>query len=115
MADRKSMCITVSTFGIARKCPSAVGLFVASTTVRSEQCPFTRLFSGRSMIRGASRIHGELRKLGFELSERSVSRRIRRAPRDADPVKRRLTFLRNHREAIAAMDFIVPTLTCNVL
>src|SRR5208283_6122261 len=54
---------------------------------------------------GAPRIHGELLKLGFELSERSVSRWIRRAPRDPDSVKRWLTFLRNHREAIAAMDF----------
>ena len=65
---------------------------------------------------GAPRIHGELLKLGFELSERSVSRWIRRAPRDPDSVKRWLTFLRNHREAIAAMDFfIVPTLTFGVL
>src|SRR6516165_708082 len=52
---------------------------------------------------GAPRIHGELLKLGFELSERSVSRWIQRAPRDPDSVKRWLTFLRNHREAIAAV------------
>src|SRR5450759_2271124 len=65
---------------------------------------------------GAPRIHGELLKLGFDLSERSVSRWIRRAPRNPDPVKRWLTFLRNHREAIAAMDFFtVPTLTFGVL
>ena len=65
---------------------------------------------------GAPRIHGELRKLGFDVSERSVSRWIRRAPKDPDPVKRWLTFLRNHREAIAAMDFFtVPTLTFGVL
>jgi putative transposase len=65
---------------------------------------------------GAPRIHGELLKLGFEVSERSVSRWTRRAPRDADPVKQWLTFLRNHREAIAAMDFFtVPTLTFGVL
>ena len=65
---------------------------------------------------GAPRIHGELLKLGFDLSERSVSRWIRRAPRDPDPAKRWLTFLRNHREAIAAMDFFtVPTLTFGVL
>ena len=65
---------------------------------------------------GAPRIHGELLKLGFELSERSVSRWIRRAPRDPDPAKRWLTFLRNHRQAIAAMDFFtVPTLTFGLL
>ena len=65
---------------------------------------------------GAPRIHGELLKLGFDLSERSVSRWIRRAPKDPDPMKRWLTFLRNHREAIAAMDFFtVPMLTFGVL
>ena len=65
---------------------------------------------------GAPRIHGELLKLGFDLSERSVSQWIRRAPRDPDPVKQWLTFLRNHREAIAAMDFFtVPTLSNTVL
>src|ERR1700751_5248177 len=65
---------------------------------------------------GAPRIHGELLKLGFDVSERSVSRWIRRARKDPHPVKRWLTFLRNHREAIAAMDFFtVPTLTFDVL
>src|SRR5260370_29201398 len=65
---------------------------------------------------GAPRIHGELLKLGFDLSERSVSRWIRRAPRDPDSAKRWLTFLSNHRDAIAAMDFFtVPTLTFGVL
>jgi putative transposase len=65
---------------------------------------------------GAPRIHGELLKLGFDLSERSVSRWVRRAPRDPDPARRWLTFLRNHREAIAAMNFFtVPTLTFGVL
>src|SRR5215469_8704740 len=52
---------------------------------------------------GAPRIHGELQKLGFEVSERSVFRLIRRPPRDPDSVKRWLTFFRSHREAIAAV------------
>jgi len=65
---------------------------------------------------GAPRIHGELLKLGFDLSEPTVSRWLRRVPRPPDPVKRWLTFLRNHREAIAAMDFFtVPTVTFGVL
>jgi putative transposase len=62
---------------------------------------------------GAPRIHGELLKLGFDLSERSVSRWIRRAPRDPDSVKRWLTFLRNHREVIAAMDFFTVPIQCD--
>src|SRR5206468_4087919 len=65
---------------------------------------------------GAPRIHGELRMLGFELSERTISRWMKRAPRDPDRAKRWLAFLRNHREAIAAMDFFTaPTITFGVL
>lgn len=54
---------------------------------------------------GAPRIHGELLLLGFHVSETTVSRWMRRAPRNLDPGKRWLAFLRNHREAMAAMDF----------
>ncbi len=65
---------------------------------------------------GAPRIHGELQMLGFDVSERTVSRWVRRAPREPEPAKRWLAFLQNHREAIAAMDFFtVPTLTLGVL
>jgi putative transposase len=65
---------------------------------------------------GAPRIHGELLMLGFEVSEVTVSRWMRRSPRDPEPARRWLTFLRNHREAIVAMDFFtVPTLTFNML
>src|ERR1700682_2348013 len=49
---------------------------------------------------GAPRIHGEVLKLGFDLSERSVSRWIWRTRRNPDSVKRWLTFFRNHREAL---------------
>src|SRR6266567_9494050 len=65
---------------------------------------------------GAPRIHGELRMLGFDVCERTVSRWMRRAPRNPEPAKQWLAFLRNHREAIAAMDFFtVPTVTFRVL
>jgi hypothetical protein len=54
--------------------------------------------------------------LGFDISERTISRWMRRAPRDPEPAKPWLAFLRNHREVIAAMDFFtVPTLTLQVL
>jgi putative transposase len=47
---------------------------------------------------------------------RTISRWMKRAPRDPNPAKRWLAFLRNHREAIAAMDFFsVPTITFGVL
>jgi putative transposase len=65
---------------------------------------------------GAPRIHGELLMLGFDLSERTISRWMKRAPRDPEPGKLWGAFLRNHREAIAAMDFFAaPTITFGVL
>jgi putative transposase len=65
---------------------------------------------------GAPRIHGELLKLGFDVSERTVSRYLRRIAPAANAGKLWLAFLRNHREVIAAMDFFtVPTLTFRVL
>ncbi len=65
---------------------------------------------------GAPRIHGELMKLGVEISEASVSRYMPRRPADPDRFKRWVAFLRNHREAIAAMDlFTVPTASLSVL
>jgi putative transposase len=65
---------------------------------------------------GAPRIHGELLMLGFDVSERTVSRWMKRAPRTPDRARRWLAFLHNHREAIAAMDFFtIPTVTFRVL
>jgi putative transposase len=65
---------------------------------------------------GAPRIHGELKMLGYEISERTVLRWMRKAPRNAEPARRWKAFLSNHREAIAAMDFFtVPTVTFGVL
>ena len=65
---------------------------------------------------GAPRIHGELKMLGFDISERTVTRWMRRVPRNPEPAKRWMAFLNNHREAIAAMDFFtVPTLTFGAL
>ena len=63
---------------------------------------------------GAPRIHGELGKLGIEVSERTVSRLLRRRPRPPSQTWR--TFLANHVDALVSMDFFtVPTLTGRVL
>ena len=65
---------------------------------------------------GAPRIHAELMKLGFSISERTVSRYMPKRPADPGAVKRWLVFLHNHRDAIAAMDFFtVPTATFRML
>ena len=57
---------------------------------------------------GAPRIHGELLKLGFEVAESTVSKYMIRRRRP--PSQSWRTFLRNHAEAIAAIDLcVVPT------
>jgi hypothetical protein len=62
---------------------------------------------------GAPRIHGELLKLGFEIAESTVSKYMIR--RRGPPSQTWRTFLRNHAEAIAAIDLcVVPTLTFRV-
>jgi len=65
---------------------------------------------------GARRIHAELAKLGIRVSLATVSRYLPKRP--PDPVRRQnwRTFLRNHRDAIAAMDFfVVPTVRFQLL
>jgi putative transposase len=63
---------------------------------------------------GAPRIHGELVKLGFDVSERTVSRLMPR--RRQPPSQSWRTFLKNHLGSTVAVDFFaVPTLTCRIL
>src|SRR2546426_2054198 len=63
---------------------------------------------------GAPRIHGELGKLGIAVSERTVSRLLRRRRRPPSQTWR--TFLTNHVTSLVSMDFFtVPTLTGRVL
>ena len=54
--------------------------------------------------------------MGFEISESTVSRYLAQGTSSPDSNQRWLTFLKNHREALAAMDFFtVPTATFRVL
>ena len=63
---------------------------------------------------GAPRIHGELCKLGIAVSERTISRLLRRRRRPPSQTWR--TFLANHVACLVSMDFLtVPTLTGRVL
>ena len=65
---------------------------------------------------GAPRIHGELLMLGLSISERTVSRYLPRQRPHSGALERWMQFLRNHRDAIAAMDFFtVPTATFRIL
>jgi transposase InsO family protein len=64
----------------------------------------------------APRIHGELLKLGFNVSERTVSNIIRRLRPTKPPSQTWRTFLRNHMHNSFAIDFFtVPTATFNII
>ena len=73
-----------------------------------------RRMSRENPLWGASRIHGELLMLGFEVAQSTVSKYMARPSKlPSQPWK---TFLRNHAEAIAAIDVcVVPTLTFDLL
>src|SRR2546425_1331121 len=63
---------------------------------------------------GAPRIHGELLKLGFDISQRSVARLMPRRPKPPSQTWR--TFLQNHLADLVSIDFfVVPTATFRLL
>ena len=68
-----------------------------------------RQMSRENSTWGAPRIHGELLMLGFEVAQSTVSKYM---PQDGGPRSQGWkTFLRNHAQAIAAVDLcVVPTL-----
>ena len=58
---------------------------------------------------GATKIHGELLKLGIEVAQSTVS--IYMVPRQDRPLQTWKSFLGNHIEGIASIDlFVVPTI-----
>jgi transposase InsO family protein len=63
---------------------------------------------------GAPRIHGELLKLGLDVSQATVAKYMVR--RSEPPSQTWHTFLANHLQQIAAADsFVVPTASCRML
>ena len=81
-----------------------------SSTIRA----LVRTMTTANPLWGAPRIHGELGKLGITVSERTVSRLLRRPRRPPSQTWR--TFLTNHVATLVSMDFFtVPTLTGRVL
>jgi hypothetical protein len=72
-------------------------------------CDLIQRMSKENPQWGASRIHGELLMLGFEVAQSTVSKYMVRG--GAPPSQSWKTFLRNHAQAIAAIDLcVVPTL-----
>ncbi len=68
-----------------------------------------RRMSFENPLWGATKIHGELLKLGIEVAQSTVS--IYMVPRPDRPLQTWKTFVRNHMEGIASIDlFVVPTI-----
>jgi hypothetical protein len=68
----------------------------------------------RNPFWGAPRIHGELLKLGLDISQRTVARLMPRRPRPPSQTWR--TFLQNQLADLVSVDFfVVPTATFRVL
>jgi putative transposase len=64
----------------------------------------------------ARKIHAELEKLGFSVGLATVARYLPKRAPDHGKQQRWMTFLRNHKDAIAAMDFfVVPTVRFRLL
>ncbi|HEV8715651.1 MAG TPA: transposase [Candidatus Binatia bacterium] len=63
---------------------------------------------------GAPRVHGEILKLGIELSQATVAKYMVRYPKP--PSQSWRTFLKNHSKELVSIDFFtVPTITFHVL
>jgi hypothetical protein len=64
----------------------------------------------------ARKIQAELLKLGIEVSLATIARYLPKAKPDPDSQQHWITFLRNHRDVIAGMDFfVVPTVRFQLL
>jgi hypothetical protein len=83
-------------------------------SVPAEVRHLIRRMSRENPLWGAPRIHGELLKLGYELSEATVAKYIPKGHRPLSPTWR--TFIRNHLSEMVAIDFFtVSTLTFKTL
>src|SRR5437870_3734970 len=82
--------------------------------VVAEVRKLVRTMAAANVTWGAPRIHGELIKLGFEISERTVSRLMPKQRKN--PSQTWKTFLSNHIGQLVSIDFFtVPTLQLRVL
>ncbi len=82
--------------------------------VATEVRDLIRRMSRENPLWGAPRIHGELLKLGIEVSEAAVSKYLARHPKPPSQTWR--TVLENHVGNLASIDFfVVPTATFSLL
>lgn len=83
----------------------AMALEIRRPSVEREVRDLIRQMSGANPLWGAPRIHGELLKLGIEVSQATVAKYMVR--RRGTSSQNWRTFLRNHTEGIAAIDVFV--------
>jgi hypothetical protein len=83
-------------------------------SVGSEIADLVRTMALANPLWGAPRIHGELLKLGLDISQRTVARLMPRRPKPPSQTWR--TFLENHLADLVSVDFfVVPTATFRIL
>ena len=87
---------------------------VGRPPITAETAALIRKMAVTNLFWGAPRIHGELRKLGIDVAERTVSRLLPRRP--TPPSQTWRTFLTNHVRDLVSLDFFtVPTARLRVL
>ncbi len=87
---------------------------VGRPRVGLELADLVRTMALANPLWGAPRIHGELLKLGFDVSQRTVARLMPRRPKPPSQTWR--TFLQNHVADLVSVDFfVVPTATFRIL
>jgi putative transposase len=83
--------------------------------IPQEQINLIKQIAKENPLWGAPRIHGEMLKLGFDISESTVLRYLPRKPKRTAGQHWK-TFLKNHSAEIVALDlFVVPTITFKLL
>jgi len=87
---------------------------VGRPRVGAELADLVRTMALANPLWGAPRIHGELLKLGFDVSQRTMARLMPRRPKPPSQTWR--TFLQNHVADLVSADFfVVPTATFRIL
>jgi len=83
--------------------------------IPQEQIDLIKRIADENPLWGAPRVHGEILKLGFNISESTVLRYVPKKP-GRTTGQHWTTFLKNHSSEIASLDFFsVPTITCRLL
>jgi len=90
------------------------GATVGRPPVHQELRGLIRRMAFENPLWGAPRIHGELLKLGFRVAQSTVSKYLGQHSRPTGQTWK--TFIENHKDAIAAVDFfVVPTIGFKLL